>query len=222
MSAYRQPSGSIALSTEPTVFVVDDDAAVRRALALLLESVGLKSQSFASAEEFLRDYDPSCPGCLVLDVRMPGVSGLALQERLIAQGVATPIIFITGHGEVSAAVRAMKAHAFDFVEKPFNDQDLLDKIYGALERDAQIRSEGAKTAEVAVRIASLTPRERKIMTMMVAGKPSRVIATELRISEKTVQTHRARVMEKMQTKSLATLTRLVLASNLARGEPPSG
>ena len=196
------------MSTEATVFVVDDDEAVRKAVELLLESVGLRSRTYASAESFLEDYHPDRAGCLVLDVRMPGTSGLALQERLVAQGIDIPIIFITGHGDVSTAVRAMKARAFDFIEKPFNDQDLLDRIHEAILQDARRRGERSSSAEIARRVATLTPREREIMAMIVEGKSGKVIASALRISEKTVQTHRTRVMEKMRAESVAELVRL--------------
>jgi len=210
------------LSTEATVFVVDDDEAVRRAVDLLLESVGLKAQTYASAEDFLERYDPSWPGCLVLDIRMPGTSGLALQEILAAKGVNIPIIFITGHGDVSTAVRALKAHAFDFIEKPFNDQDLLDRIHEAIERDARNRQERASSAEVAERVAMLTRRERQIMTMMVDGKSSKVMASELQISEKTVQTHRARVMGKMGAESVAELVKMAGKVSMDALEPFPG
>ncbi len=198
------------MGTEPTVFIVDDDEAIRRAVGMLLQSVGLKAESYASAEGFLHDYDPSKPGCLVLDVRMPVVSGLALQETLIAQGVDIPIIFLTGHGDVPTSVRAMKAHAMDFIQKPINDQDLLDKIYEAIEQDAETRRQKANTADITTHIASLTPREQEIMRMIVDGKPSKVIAIELNISEKTVQTHRTRIMKKVGAKSLAALIKMVL------------
>lgn len=210
------------MSTEATVFVVDDDEAVRRAVDLLLESVGLRAQTYASAEEFLERYDTSWPGCLVLDVRMPGTSGLALQEILVAKGVDIPVIFITGHGDVSTAVRAMKAHAFDFIEKPFNDQDLLDRIHEAIERDVRNRQERAGSAEVAERIAMLTPRERQIMTMMVDGKPNKIMASELQISEKTVQTHRTRVMVKMRAESVADLVKMAGKVSMDAPEPLSG
>jgi len=212
----------MSLSTEATVFVVDDDEAVRRAVDLLLESVGLRAQTYASAEEFLERYDTSWPGCLVLDVRMPGTSGLALQEILVAKGVDIPVIFITGHGDVSTAVRAMKAHAFDFIEKPFNDQDLLDRIHEAIERDVRNRQERAGSAEVAERIAMLTPRERQIMTMMVDGKPNKIMASELQISEKTVQTHRTRVMVKMRAESVADLVKMAGKVSMDAPEPLSG
>ncbi len=196
------------MSTEATVFVVDDDDAVRQALELLLESVGLAAQTYASAEDFLQGYDTGRPGCLVLDVRMPGTSGLALQELLAAKGVDIPIIFITGHGDVSTAVRAMKAHAFDFIEKPFNDQDLLDRIHEAILQDARRRQESARIMEIAERVATLTRREREIMAMIVEGKTGKIMASALKISEKTVQTHRARVMEKMRAQSVAELVKM--------------
>ncbi len=196
------------MSTEATVFVVDDDDAVRQALDLLLESVGLTAQTYASAEDFLQAYDASQPGCLVLDVRMPGTSGLALQELLAAKDVNIPIIFITGHGDVSTAVRAMKAHAFDFIEKPFNDQDLLDRIHEAILKDAGERQESEHSTEIADRVATLTRREHEIMAMIVEGKTGKVMASTLKISEKTVQTHRARVMKKMRAQSVAELVKM--------------
>ena len=209
------------MSTEPTVFVVDDDEAVRKAMDLLLESVGLKGEAYPSAEDFLSAYDPGRPGCLVLDVRMPGTSGLALQEMLATQGIDIPIIFITGHGDVPTSVRAMKAHAFDFIEKPFNDQDLLDRIHEAIQWDADARQKRERTAEIAARIGSLTAREREIMRMIVDGKSSKVMAAELNISEKTVQTHRARVMEKMHAKSVPALVRMALKVEAEQGGRPS-
>ncbi len=196
------------MSTEATVFVVDDDDAVRQALELLLESVGLTAQTYASAEDFLQAYDADQPGCLVLDVRMPGTSGLALQELLAAKGIDIPIIFITGHGDVSTAVRAMKAHAFDFIEKPFNDQDLLDRIHEAILKDAGKRQESTRSTEIAGRVATLTRREREIMAMIVEGKTGKIMASTLKISEKTVQTHRTRVMKKMRAQSVAELVKM--------------
>lgn len=205
------------MSTEPTVFVVDDDEAVRRAMELLFESVGLNREVYPSAEDFLRGYDPSRPGCLVLDLRMPGTSGLRLQEILAERGMDIPIIFITGHGDVATSVRAMKAHAFDFLAKPFNDQDLLDRIYEAIEWDLNTRRKRAGIAEIDALIGSLTPREREIMAMIVDGKSSKVMAADLNISDKTVQTHRARVMEKMHVKSVAALVRRVFKVEAKQG-----
>jgi FixJ family two-component response regulator len=198
------------MSSEATVFVVDDDEAIRRAVLRLFKSVDLRAEAFDSAEDFLRRYDSDRVGCLVLDIRMPGIGGLALQEVLAARKIALPIIFITGHADVATAVRAMKARAFDFIEKPFTDQDLLDKVKDAVEFHIRHRREEARRNEIAVRIYSLTPREREIMEMIVDGKLNKVIAAELGISEKTVQTHRTRVMEKMQTRSVASLAKMVL------------
>lgn len=196
---------------EPTVFVVDDDQAMRKSLHWLIESVGLNVETFPSARRFLESYTPGRPGCLVLDMRMPGISGLELQEKLKARNITIPVIFITGHGDVPMAVRAMKAGAIDFIEKPFNDQLLLDRIQHALEQDAQSRSGQAQRAELAARLALLTPREREVMEMVAEGKPNKVIAAQLGVSAKTVEAHRAKVMEKMQAKSLADLIRMVMA-----------
>ena len=198
------------MSTEPTVFIVDDDEAVRKAMALLFDSVGLQGDAYPSAEDFLKAYDPSRPGCLVLDIRMPGTSGLALQEMLAAREIDIPIIFVTGHGDVPTSVRAMKAHAFDFIEKPFNDQDLLDRVHEAIERDANARRQRAGVAKINALIGSLTTREREVMRMIVDGKASKVIAADLNISEKTVHTHRARVMEKLHARSVVALVRMIL------------
>lgn len=180
-------------------------------MGFLLKSVGLNSKIYASAEDFLKHYDPSRPGCLVLDLRMPGTSGLALQETLAARQVQIPIIFITAHGDVSSSVRAMKAQAFDFIEKPFNDQDLLDRIHDAISWEGRRRLEGEKIAAIEARIVTLTPREREIMKKIVDGKPSKLIASELNISEKTVHTHRARIMHKMRAESVAALVRMDLS-----------
>ena len=193
-----------------TVFVVDDDAAVREALVLVLKTVGLAVEGYDTAEDFLAAYIPGRLGCLVLDVRMPGMGGLVLQERLAARGIDLPIIFITGHADVKMAVRAMKAQAFGFLEKPFNDQDLLDLIHKALDRVVRIRQERAAAAEVADRIASLTVRERAVLERIVDGKANKVIAVELGISEKTVESHRARLIKKMGVRSLADLIKAAL------------
>jgi RNA polymerase sigma factor (sigma-70 family) len=195
---------------EPTVFVVDDDRSIRQAMQLLLQSVGLHAETFASGDEFLGQFDAARPGCLVLDIRMPGLGGLELQERLMAAGSSLPIIFITGHGDVPMAVEAMQKGAFDFVQKPFRDQELLERISEALSSDRQSRSEQAKRAEVAARLQKLTNREREVMDLVVTGKPNKVIAYELGVSQRTVEIHRARVMEKMQARSLADLVRMSL------------
>lgn len=197
-----------------TVFVVDDDAAVREALVLVIRSVGLAVEGYGSAEDFLSAYDSRRPGCLVLDVRMPGMGGLALQERLAARGIDLPIIFLTGHADVRMSVRAMKGRAFEFLEKPFNDQELLDQIHKCLNRFVRSRQERNTAAEVAARIASLTGREREVLERIVEGKANKVTAVELEISEKTVESHRARLMKKMAVRSLAALIRTALKAGM--------
>jgi two-component system response regulator FixJ len=198
------------MPSDPTVFVVDDDPAVRDSLRWLLQSVGLPVKTHATAEEFLASYDPSAPGCLVLDLRMPGMGGLNLQEELAARRMTLPVIMITGHAEVPAAVRAMKTGAIDFIEKPFSDELLLDRIRRAIQADLQAREAQAQHAEVARRYGLLTPRERQVMACVVAGKANKVIAAELGLSVKTVEVHRANVMHKMAVDSIAELVRLAL------------
>lgn len=193
-----------------TVFIVDDDAAVRTAMHLLLRSVGLFVETFASADDFLAQYDRNRPGCLVLDIRMPGLSGLELQERLLALGSSIPIIFITGHADVPMAVEAMQKGAFDFIEKPVRDQDLLGRISEALSVDRRNRSRQETLSEIDERLSRLTKREREVMELVVAGKANKVIAWELGTSQRTVEIHRARVMDKMQARSLAELVRMRL------------
>jgi FixJ family two-component response regulator len=196
------------MDANATVFVVDDDAATRDSLNDLIRSVGLRVELYASAQDFLRSERPDVPGCLVLDVRMPGLSGLDLQRRLTEAGVSMPIIFISGHGDVPMTVRALKAGALEFLTKPFRDQDLLDAIQQALDRDCQARDERATTEAVHRRFASLTPREREVMAKVVAGLLNKEIAAELRTSETTVKTHRRQVMEKMGANSLPELVRM--------------
>ena len=193
-----------------TVFVVDDDEAVRNSLRWLIESVGVKVETYESAQAFLRAYRPKRAGCLVVDVRMPGMSGLELQDWLVMQGINLPVIVITGHGDVPMAVRAMKTGAVDFIEKPFNDQLLLDRIQSAVEQDIQRRHDNAERTEIEARLAQLTPREREVMNMVVAGDSNKMIATTLGVSKKTVEAHRAKVMEKMEAESLAELVRMAL------------
>jgi FixJ family two-component response regulator len=193
-----------------TVFVVDDDEGVRNSLRFLLKSVGLASRALSSASEFLDSYKPSQPGCLVLDVRMPGMSGLELQQQLNLRGATIPVIFITGHGDVPMAVEAMQHGAFDFLQKPFRDQELIDRIQRALERDARSRTVLAQHARIRERIESLTPREREVLTLMTKGKPNKVMAAELGVSQRTIEIHRARVMEKTAAASLAQLVRMVM------------
>ncbi len=194
----------------PTVFVVDDDEGVRNSLRFLLKSVGLATRALASANEFLEAYKPTQPGCLVLDVRMPGMSGLELQEHLNMRGAVIPVIFITGHGDIPMAVEAMQQGAFDFLQKPFRDQDLIDRIQRALERDSRSRAALAQHVKIRERLESLTPREREVMTLMTRGKANKVIAAELGVSQRTVEIHRARVMEKSGAASLAQLVRMVM------------
>ena len=194
----------------PTVFVVDDDEAVRNSLRFLLKSVGLATRTLASSAEFLETYSPSQPGCLVLDVRMPGMSGLELQQQLNVRGAVIPVIFITGHGDIPMAVEAMQHGAFDFLQKPFRDQDLIDRIQRALAKDARNRSSLKEHDRIRQRFDSLTPREREVLTLMTRGKANKVMAAELGLSQRTVEIHRARVMEKSGAASLAQLVRMVM------------
>jgi two-component system, LuxR family, response regulator FixJ len=199
---------------EPLVHVVDDEPAIRESLGMLLRSVGLKSRAYAGAHEFLDAWRPDGTECLVCDVRMPGMSGLELQEALNARHVRLPVVLITGHGDVAMAVRAMKAGASDFIEKPFNDQVLLDAVNRALARARN--GQGAGRAEIEARLDSLTPREREVMLLVAEGRPNKVVATRLGLSTRTVEVHRARLMEKMQARSLADLVRMAIACDLMR------
>lgn len=196
--------------TGPTVYVVDDDPAMRSSLRWLIESVGLAVRTCASAQEFLDLYKGGEPGCLVLDVRMPGMSGLDLQNELAQRQIEIPILIITGYAEVPLAVRAMKAGAFDFIEKPFSDQTLLDRIRAAVALDEVGRRRRAARDEVKARLELLTPRERDVMSRVVSGRSNKLIAAELQLSTKTVEVHRAHVMEKLKADCLADLIRLVL------------
>lgn len=194
-----------------TVFLVDDDDAVRSAIRLLLRSVGLAVEIYASAPEFLAAYDPARPGCLVLDMRMPGMSGLELQEALAARHSILPIVFVTGHADVPMAVRAIQSGAIDFIEKPFSDQVLIERVQRALALDERNRAALVQREAIAERITRLTPREREVMRRIVDGQANKVVAIELGLSERTVEIHRARVMEKMCAPSLAHLVRQVVA-----------
>src|SRR5438067_588992 len=194
--------------SSPTVFVVDDDAAVRKALSRLLRSVGIAAAAFASPTEFLAQYDPATPGCLVLDIAMHGFNGLQLQMALGEKGSILPIIFLTGHGDVSKSVQAMKHGAFDFLSKPVKDKDLLTVVRAAIETDAFVRREQAKLSEVLTRVDKLTPREREVLGHVVAGKLNKQVARDLGITEATVKMHRARVMVKMKVQGVADLVRL--------------
>ena len=202
--------------SDATVFIVDDDQAVARSLRWLIETVRLKVETFASAQAFLDGYDAAKPGCLVLDVRMPGMSGLELQERLAARRIhQVPIIFITGHGDVQMAVRAVQSGAFDFIEKPFNDQDLLDRIQRAIAFDAEQRGREAQRAQLRALFAGLTPREREVLDLVVEGLSNKAIANSLGLSAKTVEVHRAKVMEKMHARSISDLVKLAMQNQVA-------
>ena len=206
----------------PTVFVVDDDEAVRNSLRFLLKSVGLPTQAMSSATEFLQSYQPSQPGCLVLDVRMPAMSGLELQQQLNLRGATIPVIFITGHGDIPMAVEAMQHGAFDFLQKPFRDQDLIDRIQKALAKDAKTRAALKQHERIRRRLDSLTPREREVLALMTKGMPNKVMAAELGVSQRTVEIHRARVMEKSGASSLAQLVRMVMDVEPENAEGQSG
>ena len=190
------------------VFVIDDDPSMRLALEDLVSTVGLEVRTFAEPQEFLRSGLSDAPGCLVLDVRLPGMSGLTFQKELARGGLALPVIFITGHGDIPMSVRAMKAGAVEFLTKPFHDQDLLDAIHAAIERDRKRRREAARLAELRNRFATLSERERQIMTLVVVGRPNKQIAAELSLSEMTVKVHRGQVMRKMLAGSLPELVRM--------------
>ena len=198
------------MNNEPTVFIVDDDNEVREAIALLMDSVGLPNETFDSAWTYLARFEPERPGCLVLDVRMRQMSGLELQERLAEEPIHPPVIIITGHGDVPMAVRAVKNGAVDFIEKPFNDQSLLDAVHRAIEIDAEQRGHALEIASVQERMERLTKREREVLDQIVAGKRNKVIAADLGISQSTVEAHRAKVMEKLEVRSLSELMRAML------------
>lgn len=197
-------------SQNPTVYVVDDDDAVRKSLRFLFKSLGLAAEGYGTAQEFLASYRPEQPGCLVLDVRMPGMSGLELQLELNSRGAMLPVIFITGHGDIPMAVEAMQHGAFDFLQKPFRDQDLLDRVQRALAKDAENRKAHRDIEQLKKRFGDLTPREREVLELLMAGKSNKVMAADLGLSQRTVEIHRARVMEKTGAHSVAQLVRMAL------------
>ncbi len=205
--------------TDPIVFIVDDDPAIRESLQWLLESEGFGVETYASAETFLNAYDPNQPGCLVLDIRMRGMSGLELQAKLARESCALPVIMITGHGDIPMAVRAVKAGVVDFLEKPVPDEVLVRQIRHALDLGERMRGVLQQRGETAARVASLTPREREVMDLVVAGKANKKIAADLGITEKTVEAHRKRVMQKMGARSAVELVRLVMASENPDEQP---
>jgi len=195
---------------KPLIYIVDDDDGMRRALTVLITTIGYQAVAFAKPTEFLAKYDPSQPGCLVLDVRMPEMSGLEVQQHLNKAGSVLPVILVSGHGDIPMAVQAMKDGAFDFLQKPFRDQELIDRINGALKLDAQNRESVDRLADLTAREQSLTPREREVLVLVVDGKANKVIAIDLGLSERTVEIHRANVMEKMGARSVAHLVKMHL------------
>jgi RNA polymerase sigma factor (sigma-70 family) len=203
---------------DTTVFIVDDDEAVRDSLGLLLRSAGYRARVYPGAHEFLKAFDPRDHGCLVLDIRMPGMTGLELQKHLREIGCNIPIIFITGHGDIPMAVEAVRQGALDFIQKPFSDEELMDRIGDALKQATRQREDELERLHIMDRMSSLTAREREVMEQVVQGKANKVIAADLGVSQRTVEIHRARVMEKMQANSLAHLVRMVMVSE---GQPAS-
>jgi len=198
-----------------TVMVVDDDTGLRNAMRSLLKSVGLTSTLFASAKEFLAAYQPSQTGCLVLDIRMPGMSGLELQQQLNLRGAVIPVIFMSGHADIPMAVEAMQHGAFDFLQKPFRDQDLLDRIQRAIAKDAEVRKSLGEHERIKARLDELTPREREVLDLLTQGLQNKAIAQQLAVSPRTIEIHRARVMEKMNSHSVAELVRMMMDLNHA-------
>lgn len=204
-----------AATKSATVFVVDDDPSMRDSMRWLIESVGLKVEAFANADAFMEQFAGEVPGCLVLDVRMPGTSGMELLDTLKHRGVQLPIIMISGHGDVPMAVQALKRGAMDFLEKPFRDQELLEQIAKAIEVDQARRSKAESIAGIRSRLEKLTPREREVMELVVAGYANKQVAAKLGLSEKTIEVHRSRVMGKMRAKTLPCLVKMAIAVGVA-------
>jgi len=202
------PTVPAARINQPVVFIIDDDASVRDGLEDLLRSVGLGVETFASTQEFLQSKRPDAPGCIVLDVRLPGPSGMEFQRTLMKSGILLPVIFISGHGDISMSVQAIKAGAVDFLTKPLHEQKLLDAIQTGIERDRGRRAEEKDVAQLQERFESLTPREREVLTFVIAGRANKQIAAELTLSEMTVKIHRSQMMRKMRAKSLVELVRM--------------
>lgn len=202
------------MNRSPCVFIVDDDQQVRGALKLLMESVGLEVETYTSAQTYLEQFEVQKAGCLIIDVRMPGISGLDLQARLAAEKIHPPIIIITGHGDVPMAVRAIQSGAIDFIEKPFNNQSMLDSVHKAIELDARQRGESSRLLEIEENYNTLTPREKQVLQLIIKGKRNKNIAYELIISQSTVEAHRSKVMEKMHAATLSDLMRMALSLKL--------
>jgi FixJ family two-component response regulator len=219
MTMLKSSAGAAASAERPIVFVVDDDAPTRQALARLFYSVQLRVEVFASTQEFLQSRRPDVPSCLVLDVRLPGLSGLDFQTELTNADIRIPIVFITGHGDIPMSVRAMKAGAVDFLLKPFRDQDLLDAVASAIQRDRARRDDEKMTSDVRARFSSLTPREREIMALVASGLLSKQIAAQIDVSEITVKVHRSHLMKKMGARSIADLVRMAGALGMTAGTP---
>ena len=201
---------------KPIVMVVDDDSGVRNAMRALLKSVGLESALYASAQEFLAAYQPAQPGVLVLDIRMPGMSGLELQQQLSLRGAVIPVIFMTGHGDIPMAVEAMQHGAFDFLQKPFRDQDLLDRIQRAIAKDAEVRKSLGEHERINAHLSELTPREREVLDLLTQGLQNKSIAQKLSVSPRTIEIHRARILKKLGVKSVADLVRMAMRLGFER------
>ena len=200
------------MDNNPTVFIVDDDVTLLKSLRWLLESADLRVETYESAQRYLDTYDPSRPGCLILDVRMPGMDGLELQKALNFRHARIPTIFMTGHGDIAMAVKCLNEGAFDFLEKPYSDEDLIRRIHAALHKDSELRKKQSHCMEAAARIAQLTAREREVMDMLVSGLSNKQIAVDLGISEKTVAVHRSNMMDKLQATSVVDVIQLAAAS----------